>query len=551
MPVNLQIPGPSAQERQFFVALTKYDATDENSVKLFDDMLNSGININVVHKSYGTPLHAAIARKLIPVIDKLLEKGADVNARDLRGRTPLFALFYGYYLSEAKRHMIEEFLDQGADLDIPDKKGNVLLHIACKRKDYDLAIFLLEKGSKSYNAKDEDGNTPFMLIIKNENKFTPDAVSTLDLLLEKGADLDIRDNFRKSPLEVAFDLDSWRKRMTKTNWGPVIDKDWRFVVYLAEHGAEPVSYDERFTGYRFGKAGFDILKTSMGRKNVDLVATLLLRGLARDISTGQHLRYVELNLSYLGPELVPVFTRLLLIAGANPDVMIDTRLSLLDYLAFTAVEGRYISDVGKKSAVEMLKLLVEYGASIKDTTSSFWKTEEGQKILNSRESRVPSLRGLALRVLKERQIQNPYVPNVMMDANELFNSPEIDPEDGVRTLEDWIRKYGSATLNEILNEHLAKKKESTDASSSSEAASSSSSSSLSSIDASIGGLRQASASQIRSFLVACKQGDSELVSSLLEETPSLANAITGTGKTVPEFVLHVGQDHLLPIVTGN
>ena len=51
-------------------------------------LLEAGADINVVNEADFTALHGAAFRGLNEVIEYLVEQGADINARDFRGRTP-------------------------------------------------------------------------------------------------------------------------------------------------------------------------------------------------------------------------------------------------------------------------------------------------------------------------------------------------------------------------------------------------------------------------------------------------------------------------------
>ena len=69
-------------------------------------------------QSQVTPLHIAAARNKIEAVAALISHGADVNARDEYGKTPLMqASYYGY----AK--VVEALLDAGADKELKGTSG--------------------------------------------------------------------------------------------------------------------------------------------------------------------------------------------------------------------------------------------------------------------------------------------------------------------------------------------------------------------------------------------------------------------------------------------
>src|SRR5262249_50862752 len=57
----------------------------EEAVKV---LLDAGSEVNAVNEADFTALHGAAFRGLDEVIQILVERGADINARDFRGRTP-------------------------------------------------------------------------------------------------------------------------------------------------------------------------------------------------------------------------------------------------------------------------------------------------------------------------------------------------------------------------------------------------------------------------------------------------------------------------------
>jgi ankyrin repeat protein len=130
----------------------------------------------------------------------LLEKGAEINARDEDGGTALIAAA-GYGLLG----IVEMLLQEGADIEARNNYGSTpLLVAACDCAEatmpdtLDVVKVLLQKGA-NINARDRRGDTALMVasgggVIKTE---------IVKLLIEKGADLKIKNNRGETALMVA------------------------------------------------------------------------------------------------------------------------------------------------------------------------------------------------------------------------------------------------------------------------------------------------------------------------------------------------------------
>jgi len=124
-------------------------------------------------------LHQAAAEGDIEQVKSLISKGADVNAKDKRGKTPL------HYASEKGHTDVSSLLiSQGARINVTDAMAaSTPLHYAARRGDKQTAELLLNKGA-DINAKNSFGMTPLFVAIRST---TPGGKEVVELLAARGA----------------------------------------------------------------------------------------------------------------------------------------------------------------------------------------------------------------------------------------------------------------------------------------------------------------------------------------------------------------------------
>ena len=144
-------------------------------------------------------LFDAVRRGDLTEVERLLNEGADLNARDERdGRddTPLhWACIFG------RPHIVRLLLDRGADVGARDEYDRTPLHYAgiYSHPDTDVVRLLLDRGA-DIEARDIDSYTPL------HKACEWGTYNTVRLLLDRGADLEARDQFGNTPLDFACDL---------------------------------------------------------------------------------------------------------------------------------------------------------------------------------------------------------------------------------------------------------------------------------------------------------------------------------------------------------
>ncbi len=168
--------------------LNLFNAIRNNDLPNIQNLLANGANVNA-QDNYGyTPLLFATFHNRLEIIILLLENGADANIPDNSGNTPLLRATWRNNLEA-----IKILLAKGADPNIHNNHKNTPLIIAASNNHSDVMKLLINNGA-NINAQDIDGETPLIEAALGNN------LEAMTILITKGADVNMPDYNGDTPL---------------------------------------------------------------------------------------------------------------------------------------------------------------------------------------------------------------------------------------------------------------------------------------------------------------------------------------------------------------
>jgi len=149
--------------------------------------LANGADVNAKDNSGDTPLHIAAFERHTEIAELLIAKGADVNAKDKDDNTPLHTS-----ANMGAKEIAELLISKGVNVKATNEFAQTPLHYADTKE---IAELLIANGA-DVNAKDNSGDTPLLGASMNgENEI-------VELLIANGADLNSITEDGQTPLDL-------------------------------------------------------------------------------------------------------------------------------------------------------------------------------------------------------------------------------------------------------------------------------------------------------------------------------------------------------------
>ena len=175
-------------------------AVRRQKVEIVQLLLENQADPNAILRGIrATLLHLASSLQNVRIVGLLLQYGADIEARDAFGETPLY-WGLGNFRLEHKLNTSRFLLENGADSNTVRDDGRSILRHACFAGRVDAVRLLLNHGA-AVNARDaHHGKTAL-----HQTAVCPIGpnANVLEVLLERGANPKISDNDGMLPLELA------------------------------------------------------------------------------------------------------------------------------------------------------------------------------------------------------------------------------------------------------------------------------------------------------------------------------------------------------------
>ena len=291
-----------------------------------------GRDLNIQNNKGNTALLLAVKNRRTDAVRILLRSGARVNVQNDKGDTTLKLLFENGYQNYDYR-IFRMIINRGANLNLRYENGRTIIYDAIDQGRNNAISLLLENGA-DVNIRDDEGLTPFQFaLIENRS------IYILKKLHSHGADLNYEDENGRNALSYAaqyitdrdkfnFLLRNGARLNSQDNRGitplmyAVKENDLKVIRYLLNRQSRINLRDERGRTALFYAVRY--------RSNTEVISTLIAHGarLETKTYTGKTLMMEAVRYNS-NPQII----RMLLEKGVNPIARDNSGRRVVDYLA--------------------------------------------------------------------------------------------------------------------------------------------------------------------------------------------------------------------------
>ena len=166
-------------------------ATDYESIQVIEKLLDDGADIDATLQR--TALHAAAANGNLEIVELLIERGADVNLKDIHGRVPMFVA-----LAEHQPEVAARLAEADTNPNVRTVDGSTLLMAAVRAEEIQLVQWALDHGTDVNAIRPEKNNATALIFAARKGN-----AEIVRLLLAAGSDPDVANHEGETALDIA------------------------------------------------------------------------------------------------------------------------------------------------------------------------------------------------------------------------------------------------------------------------------------------------------------------------------------------------------------
>ena len=231
------------------------------NIEMIQRLLKAGAEINSVGAFHTGPVHQAAEKGEIEILNVLLDAGADVTLKGWFGKTPLEIA-----ASEGHAAVVRRLLQEGPEINSicdnynhNDYDNRGALHYAAEKDDVEILNLLLDAGA-DVNLKSRFGRTAIRVAACHGH------IAAVRKLLQAGADVNISDDFRRTPLMDAAGK-GWIEVvdcLLEAGANPDIEAEWESGS-ASEAGPDPdpdgeEEWEYKSTSEAWADSGLDLVR---------------------------------------------------------------------------------------------------------------------------------------------------------------------------------------------------------------------------------------------------------------------------------------------------
>jgi len=166
-------------------------AIEEGNKYIVEKWIQKGANVNQKNEKGYTPLHIASTYGHIGIVNLLIEKGTNINEKADNGATPLhLASKFGH------KNIVELLIEKDAIINVKKRNGETPLHLAAKNGYFEIFYLLIEKKANLNEKRNKDGGSclHFACYWYEHKK---DHEDIIELLIDKGLNPNIKNQQKK------------------------------------------------------------------------------------------------------------------------------------------------------------------------------------------------------------------------------------------------------------------------------------------------------------------------------------------------------------------